>query len=169
MNFFFKKLCFQFSMVFERRFLQHCRNFSTKLSKMNFTCPEIHFDKNIKLTLRNDFRVWARKCLISGRKFAAMLSNLLFCLQMANWKNCFERIFTFFLTFFGLPAIISYFFRCIIPGMVVQTEFHQPRGTYPLLKIFVRKLFVLSGLWAQFLNIHWSLLGMLSKLQFTCS
>ena len=68
-------------------------------------------------------------------------------LEELFWKN-----FHFFLTFFGLPAIISYFFRCIIPGMVVQTEFHQPRGTYPLLKIFVRKLFVLSGLWALFWN-----------------
>ena len=36
-------------------------------------------------------------------------------------------------------------------------------------KNFVRKLFVVSVLWAHFLNIHWSLLAMLSKLQFTCS
>ena len=40
--------------------------------------------------------------------------------------------FLLFLIFFGGPGNISWCFRCIIPGMVVQTEFHQPRGTYPL-------------------------------------
>ena len=48
---FFQKVLFQFSMVFERRFFQLCRNFSTKLSKMHFMSPKKHFDKNIKLTL----------------------------------------------------------------------------------------------------------------------
>ena len=131
--FFSKSLFLQFSMEFEQRFFQLCRNFSTKLSKMNFTCPENHFEKNIKLTLWNNFRLWERKRRICGGKFAALLSNLHFCLQMGNWKNSFERIFTFF-DCFRTSKNIFWFFRRIIQGMVVQTEFYQPRGTYPIRK-----------------------------------
>ena len=82
-------------MEFEQRFFQLCRNFSTKLSKLNITCPEEHFYKNIMLTLWNNFRLWARKCLICCGNFAALLSNQHFCLRMGNWKNSFERIFNF--------------------------------------------------------------------------
>ena len=149
MNYFFEKLCFQFSVIFERRFFQHCRNFSTKLSKMKFTCPEIHFDKNIKLTLWNNFRLWARKCLICGRNFAALLSNLLFCLQMGNWKKSFERIFTF-----------SDFFRTSKKHFLLFSLYHSGYGgpnwippakrNISTKKNFVRKLFVLCVLWAHF-------------------
>ena len=108
-------LVFQFSLVFQAKFIElpaeifqqsskmHFepklfevwRNFSTESSKRHFKSPEEHIDKNNKLTLWNNFRLWARKCLICGGNFAALISNLLFCPQMGNWKNSFERIFTF--------------------------------------------------------------------------
>ena len=59
--------------------------------------------------------------------------------------------------------------RCSILGMVVQTEFHKPRRTYPLGKILWENFLSFPDYERNFLNIHWSLLGMLSKLQFTCS
>ena len=116
-------------MHFEPKLFEVWRNFSTESSKRHFKSPEEHIDKNNKLTLWNSFRLWARKCRICGGKFAALLSSLHFCLRMGNWKNSFERIFTF-CDFFGRPGNFFWFFRCISPGMVVQTEFHQPRGTY---------------------------------------
>ena len=91
-----------------------------------------------------------------GGKFAAFLSNLHFCLRMGNWKNSFERIFIFFLIFFGRPGNIFCFFRCIIPGMVVQIEFHQPRGTYPLRKNLrenVRPFRTMSAVFWTFIEI----------------
>ena len=93
---FFKKLFSQFSMDIQRSCFQLCRNVSTKSSKMSFTCPDEHYDKNILLTLWNNCGLWARKYWICGGKFAALLSNLHFCLQMGNWKNGLEWIFTFF-------------------------------------------------------------------------
>ena len=152
-------LVFQFSLVFQAKFIKlpaeifqqsskmHFepkrfelrRKFSTESSKRHFTCPEEHFYKNNILTLWNNYRLWAMKCRICGGEFAALLSNLHFCLRMGNWKNSFERIFIF-LIFFGCPGNIFWFFCCIIPGMVVQTEFHHPRGTYPL-RIILRENF----------------------------
>ena len=148
-EFFFQKLFFQFSMEFERRFFLLCRKLSTESSEMHFTCPEEHFDKNNLLTLWNNFRIWAMKCLICGGKFAALLANLLFCLQMGNWKNSFERIFTFF-----------WFFWTLSEHFLVVAMYHSRHGGpnwIPLAKTnisikknFTRKLFVLSGLCAQF-------------------
>ena len=87
---------------------------------------------------------------------------------MGNWKNSFERIFTFS-DFFGRPGNIFLFFRCILRGLVVQIEFHKPRWTYPLGKNLWEHFLSFPDYECIFLNIHWSLLGMLSKLQFTCS
>ena len=119
---------------------------------MNFTCPEKHFDKNSMLTLWNNFRLRARKCLICGGKIAALLSNLLFCLQMGNWKNNFERIFTF-----------SDFFRTSREHFLVFSLYHSrhvgpnwippARRNISIKKSFKRKLFVLYGLWAQIFKI----------------
>ena len=104
-----------------------------------------------------------------GGKFAAFLSNLHFCLQMGNWKNSFERIFSFS-DFFGTSREhFFWFFWCILRGLVVQIEFHRPRWTYPLGKSLWENFLSFPDYERIFLNIHWSLLGMLSKLQFTCS
>ena len=135
---------------------------------MHFTCAKEHFYKNIMLTLWNSFRIWARKCLICGGKFAALLSNLLFCLQMSKWKKNFEGNFTFS-GFFWTSREYFWFFRCIIRSLVVQTEFLKPRWTYPLGKKLWENFLSFPDYGRNFLNIHWSLLGMLSKLQFTCS
>ena len=166
--FFFKKLFFQFSTENERSFFQLCQIFSTSLSKMNFTCPEKHFDKNNMLTLWNYFRLRARKCLTCGGKIAAVLSNLLFWLQMGNWKNNFERIFTF-----------SDFFRTSREHFLVFWLYHSRHGgpnwipparrNISIKKNFKRKLFVLSGLWAQICEHSLKFLGMMSRLQFICS
>ena len=135
---------------------------------MHFTCPEEHFYNNIMLTLWNNFGLWAKNRRIRGGKIAALLIKLLFCLQMGNWKNSFESNFTF-----------SDFFRTTREQFLVFSVYHSRHGgpnwipqakrNISIRKNFVRKLFVLSGLWAHFLNIHWSLFGMLSKLEFTCS
>ena len=135
---------------------------------MLFTCPEEHFYKNIMLTLWNNFRLWARKCRICGGNFAALLIKLPFCLQMGNWKNSFEGNFTFF-EFSRTSREPFWFFRCFIWGMVIQTEFHKPRGTYPLGKLSWENFLSFPDYELVFFNIHWSRLGMLSKLQFTCS
>ena len=155
-------------MEFEQRFFQLRRNFSTKLSKMNFTCPENHFDKNIKLTLWNNFRLWERKCRICGGKFAALLSNLHFCLQMGNWKNSFERIFTFFWLFSDVQKHFLVF-------PLYRSRHGGPNWVLPAKrnisnkKKLKRKFLSSPDYERSFLNFHWSLLGMLSKLQFTCS
>ena len=108
-------LVFQFSFVFQATFIElpaeifqqssktHFepkrfelrRKVSTESSKRHFTCPEEHFYKNNMLTLWTNFRLWARKCLICGGNFAALISNLLFCPQMGNWMKNFEGNFTF--------------------------------------------------------------------------
>ena len=137
--------------------------FSTKLSKTHFTCPREHFYKNILLTLWNNFRLWARKCRICGGTFAALLIKLLFCLQMGISKNSFEGNFTFS-DFFGRPGNIFWYFPCIIRGMVVQTEFHKPRWTYPIRKILWENFLSFPDYERIISNSHWSLLGMLSKL-----
>ena len=137
--------------------------FSTKLSKTHFTCPREHFYKNIMLTLWNNFRLWARKCRICGGTFAALLIKLLFCLQMGISKNSFEGNFTFS-DFFGRPGNIFWYFPCIIRGMVVQTEFHKPRWTYPIRKILWENFLSFPDYERIISNSHWSLLGMLSKL-----
>ena len=119
--------------------------------------------KNIMLTLWNNFRLWARKCRSCGGNFAALLIKPLFCLETGNWKNSFLGNFTFS-AFFGRPAVIFCFFRCINRGMVVQTQFHKPRGTYPWRKNLGKNFLSFPDYERLILNIHWSLLGMLSKL-----
>ena len=135
---------------------------------MHFACPEEHFYKNIMLTLWNNFGLWASKSRICCGKIAAFLMKLLFRLQMGDWKNSFEGNFTFS-DFFGTS-------RELFLGFLVYHSRHggpnwipQAKRNKSIRKNFVRKLFVLSGLWARFLNIHWSLFGMLSKQEFTCS
>ena len=130
---------------------------------MHFTCPEEQFYKNIMLTLWNNFRLWARKCRICGGNFAALLIKPLFCLETGNWKNSFLGNFTFS-AFFGRPAVIFWFFRCINRGMVVQTQLHKPRGTYPWRKNLGENFLSFPDYERLILNIHWRLLGMLSKL-----
>ena len=101
------------------------------------------------LTLWNNFRLWARKCRMCGGNFAALLIKLLFGLQMGNWKNSFEGNFTF-----------SDFFWTSMEHFLVFSLYHSRHGdpnwippakrNISIRKDFVRKLFVLSGLWAQF-------------------
>ena len=115
---------------------------------MHFTCPEEHFYEIFMLTLWNNFQLWARKCRICGGNFAALLVKLLFCLQMGNWKNSFEGNFTF-----------SDFFRTSREHFLVSLVYHsrhggpnwipQARKNISIRKTFVRKLFILSGLWVQ--------------------
>ena len=81
----------------------------------------------------------------------------------------FWKFFYFFWFFFVRPGNIFWFFSCIIPGMVVQTKIHQPRGTYPLRKNLWENCLSFPDYECNFLNFHWCLLFMLSKLQFTCS
>ena len=155
-------------MHFEPKLFELWQKFSTESSKRHFTCPEEHFDKNNMLTLWNNFRLWARKCRICGGKFAALLSNLHFCLRMGNRKNSFERIFTF-----------SDFVRTSREHFLVFSLYHSRHGgpnwippakrNISIKKNFKRKFFSRPDYERSFLNIHWSLLGMLSKLQFTCS
>ena len=80
-------------------------------------------------------------------------------LEEQFWRNCY-----FFWFFFGSPGNIFWYFPCIIRGMVVQTEFHRPRWTYPIGKILWENFLSFPDYQRTFLNIHWSLLGMLSKL-----
>ena len=136
-------------MLFEPKRFELWRNFSTESSKRHFKCPEEHIYKNNILTLWNKFQLWARKCRICGGKFAALLSNLHFCLRMGNWKNSFERIFTF-----------CDFFRTSWEHVLVSSLYHSRHGVpnwippakrnISIRKDFVRKRFVLSLLWAQF-------------------
>ena len=130
---------------------------------MFFRCPEEHFYKNIMLTLWNNFRLWARKCRICGENFAALIIKLLFCVQMGNWKKSFEGKFTFS-DFFVRPGILFWFFRCIVRGMVVQTEFHKPGGTYPLGKILWENFLSFPYYARIVMKFNWNLSGMLSKL-----
>ena len=153
-------MVFQFSFVFQATFIElpseifqqssktHFepkrfelrRKVSTESSKRHFTCPEEHFYKNNMLTSWNNFRLWARKCRICGGKFAALLSNLHFCLRMGNWKNSFERFFIFHI-FSDLQVTFFGFFCWIILGMVVKTAFFMPRRTYAIEKIFWQNFF----------------------------
>ena len=77
--------------------------------------------------------------------------------------------FYFFWFFLDVQGTFFWFFRCIIRSLVVQTEFLKPRWTYPLGKKLWENFLSFPDYGRNFLNIHWSLLGMLSKLQFTCS
>ena len=116
---------------------------------MHFTCPEEHFYKNIMWTLWNNFRLWARKCRICCGNFAALLIKLLFYHQMSNWKKNFEGNFTF-----------SDFFRTTREHFLVFSVYQSRHGgpnwipqakrNISIRKDFVRKLFVLSGLWVHF-------------------
>ena len=135
---------------------------------MHFTCPEEHFYKNNMLTLWNSFRLWARKCRSGGRNFAALLTKLLFCHQMSNWKKNFEGNFAF-----------SDFFWTSREHFLVFSVYHSRHGDPNWIPPAKRNIFNRKKLKGKFLsppdyersflNIHWSLLGMLSKLQFTCS
>ena len=141
--FFSKSFFFNLVSSLSEDFSSFVKKFSTKLSKLNFTCPVKHFDQNIMLTLWNNIRLWARKCLICGRKFAALLSIILFCLQMGNWKNSFERNFTFSdLIFLGPPGNFFWFFRWVILQMVVKTAFFMPWRTYAMGKTFWQNFFL---------------------------
>ena len=101
------------------------------------------------LTLWNSFRLWARKCHICGGNCTALLIKLLFGLQMGNWKNNFEGNFTF-----------SDLFRTSRENFLVFSVYHSKLGgpnwipqakmNISIRKKIVRKLFVLSGVWAQF-------------------
>ena len=155
-------------MHFDPKLFELWRNFSTESSKMHFTCPEGHFDKNNMLTLWNNFRLWARKCRICGGKFAALLSNLQYRLQMGNWKNSFERIFTFFDCFRTsrehFLVFLLYHSRHGGPNWIPQAK-----RNISIRKNFTRTFLSFPDYARHFLTILWSLLGMLSKLQFTCS
>ena len=116
---------------------------------MHFMCAEEHFYKNIMLTLWNNFRLWARNCRICCGNFAALLVKLLFCLQMSNSKKNFEGNFTFsdffrtsrehFLVFSVYP------WRLGGPNWIPQAKMN-----ISIRKKLVRKIFILSGLWAHF-------------------
>ena len=116
---------------------------------MHLTCPEEHFYKNIMLTLWNNFRFWARKYRICCGNFAALLTKLLFCHQMSNWKKKFEGNFTF-----------SDFFWTSREHFLVFSVYHsrlggpnwipQDKRNISIRRKFVRKFVVLSGLWAHF-------------------
>ena len=163
LNYFFRTFFFSIQYGIWAKIYPALSKFSTKLSITHFTCPREHFYKNIMLTLWNNFRLWARKCRICGGTFAALLIKVLFCLQMGISKNSFEGNSTFS-DFFGRPGNIFWYFPCIIRGMVVQTEFHKPRWTYPIRKILWENFLSFPDYERIFANSHWSLLGMLSKL-----
>ena len=103
------------------------------------------------------------------RKLCSLVNKTAFLSPDEHLEEEFWRKFYFFWFFFGQPANMFWYFLCINRGMVVQTEFHKPRGTYLLGKILWENFLSFPDYECIFLNIHWSLLGMLSKLQFTCS
>ena len=114
------------------------------------------------LAFWNKFRFWARKDRICGGKIEALLSNLHYCLQMGTWKKNFEGNFTF-----------SDFFWTSREHFLVFSLYHSRHGDpnwIPPAKrnISIRKNFRENFLSfpdyeRNFLNLHWSLLGMLSK------
>ena len=101
------------------------------------------------LTLWNNFRLWARKCRICGGKFAPLLVKLLFGLQMVNWKNSFEGNFAFS-DFFWTSREHFLVFSVYLSRHGGPNWIPQSKRNISIRKKFVRKLFVLSGLWAHF-------------------
>ena len=115
---FFKNFFFHFSLEFERKFFELCRNFPTKSSKMHFACPDQHFDKNNMLTLWNNWRLRATKCSICG----TVVKSARFVSRWAIGRMVLKEILLF-LIFCGRPANVFWFFRWIISRMVVKTAF----------------------------------------------
>ena len=101
------------------------------------------------LTLWNSLRLWARKCRICGGKFATLLVKLLFGLQMVNWKNSFEGNFTFF-DFFWTSREHFLVFSVYLSRRGGPNWIPQAKRNISIRKNFVRKLFVFSGIWADF-------------------
>ena len=121
--------------------------------------------------------LWRKRCWLFeinfhfGREnfgFAAekMKPSYQICTIVSWWAigRKVSKAILLFLILFGRTVNIFWFFRCIILGMVIQTEFHKPRGTYNLGKILWEKFLSFPDYERNFLNIHWSLFGMLSKL-----
>ena len=147
MNYLLKRLFFQFSMEFERRFFQLCRNFSTKLSKTHFTCPQEHFYKNTMLILCSNFRLWARKCRICGGKFAGLLSNEHYLFPNGQSEEYFCKKLNFFRMSRELFLVCSLNqFRNGCQNCI----FHA-RKNIPIKKNILTKLFIIIfGLWGNF-------------------
>ena len=162
MNFFSKSFFSIWYLVWAKIFPPLSKNFQQNCQNW-ISCVQLsHFDQNIMLTLWNNFRLWARKCLICGGKIAALLSIILFCLQMGNWKNSCERIFTF-----------SDFFWRSREYFMVFSLYHSRHGgpnwippakrNISIRKNFRENLLSFPDYGRNFLNFHWRLLGMVVK------
>ena len=131
---------------------------------MHSTCPEEHLDGNIVGFLKQ-FPPLGEKISDLRRKICSLVIKSAIWLQSGKWKNSFERNFTFS-DFFGRPGNIFWFFRCIVPGMVVQSEFHQPRGIYLLRKTLWENFLSFPDYERNFLKFHWNILRMVVKTTF---
>ena len=169
-GFIFSKTFFlQYSLEFERIFFEFLSKFSNEIVKKAFyvsrgTLWKKHYVDSVK-----QFGTLGDKRFDLRRKICStVVKSSLFVSRWASGRIVLKEILLFL-----------FFFRTSREHFLVFSLYHSRHGgpnwipqakrNISIRKNFVRKLFVLSGLWARFLNIHWSLFGMLSKLQFTCS
>ena len=103
------------------------------------------------------------------RKLCSLVNKTAFLSPDGQLEEKFWRKFYFFWFFSDVQGTFFWFFRCILRGLVVQIEFLKPRWTYPLGGNLWENFLSFPVYERLFLNIHLSLLGMLSKLQFRCS
>ena len=115
------------------------------------------------------FSTWGKEMSDLRRKFCSLHIKSALLSPDGHLEEQFWKNFYFFWFFSDVQGTFFWFFRCIFPGLVVQTEFLKPRWTYPLGKNLWENVLSFPVYERIFLNIHSSLLGMLSKLQFTCS
>ena len=178
-------LVFQFSLVFQAKFFDLPAEIIQQSSKMLFEpklfelCEAFQQNRqkgilNVQRNTLTKTKCWMCETIADfGQGNVGFAAESLqpcyqFCLRMGNWKNSFERIFTF-----------CDFFRTSREHFLVFSLYHSRHGgpnwippakrNISIKKYFRENFLSFPDYGRNFLNSRWSLLGMLSKLQFTCS
>ena len=132
LNYFFEKLFFNLEWKLSKDFSSFVEFFQQNCQKWTLRVQRVTSTKTLSGLCEAIFDLGQGNVWFAAEILQPSISNLLFCLQMGNWKNSFERIFTFSDFFSDVQGTFFWFFRCILRGLVVQTEFVKPRWTYPL-------------------------------------
>ena len=126
---------FQFSLNFQPKLFELWQNCSTESLTCSFRVQRNTFTKTLCWLCETIFDFGKGNVWFAAEKLQPCYQLFSFVSRWAIGRIVVKE-FLLFLIFFGGPGNISWCFRCIIPGMVVQINFHQPRGTYPLRKNF---------------------------------
>ena len=153
---------FQINLGFEAKLFEIWQNFSTESSKRQFTCREEHYDENIVGFLKQ-ISILSEKISDLRRKNCSLVIKSALLSPDGQLEKNFWRKF-YFVIFFGRPGNNFWFFS------LYQSRHGDPNWIPPakrnisIRKNFKRKFLSFPYYERNFLNIHWSLLGMLSEL-----